>query len=74
MVNKLYSDDDQKIIDNLQQIIYNYDEEFVTIAKTFVPEREIQSKLISCPNRIKMLEAFHDVLINLPFTYETKLN
>ena len=73
-MNKIYSEENQKIVDNLQQIIYNYDENFIKIAKTFVPEYEMHSKLLSDQYRLEMLKAIQDIMLHLPFVYETKLN
>lgn len=73
-MTRIYSEEHQTIIDNLQKIMYNYDEKFIKIARTFVPENEIQLGLLSDPTRLEMLRGLLDVIIHSPFIYETKLN
>lgn len=68
-MNRVFNQNDQEEIDRLNEIIAEYDKNFIEIAKTFVPEHEIQAKLMNDPHRQKMLEVLFNYISNFAVTY-----
>jgi hypothetical protein len=69
VVDRIYTDDEKKTINDLQEIINNYDKQYIELAKIFTPEHEIQAKLLNDPHRKLMVDALFTIIENMPVRY-----